>query len=184
MSSSTWRRIGYGASFVIVAGVAASVSYSHITDVAIHGHQSPLIAHLMPLSIDGLMLIATLAMAEDKAASRHPRGWARFSFWAGAAVSTAANVASTVVSFGWEPLGIATAAVAPLALLLAIEIVARPGKPKGVRTPAIPSTMEEMADLPDAPVSPAVVGGERKPYGPRKGDQYSERHTRRQRTGK
>ncbi len=65
---NTWRRLGYALSFLIVAGVAAVVSYGHIREVAVYGHQTDLVAHLIPLSIDGMMLIATLAMAEDKAA--------------------------------------------------------------------------------------------------------------------
>jgi len=193
---STWRRLGFGLSFLIVAGVAARVSYSHIRDVALYGHQLPLIAHLIPLSIDGMMLIATLAMAEDKAANRSPRGWARFSFWFGAAISTAANVAATVVEHGWDPLGIAVAAAAPLLLLLAIEIVARPGKTKvqpAIPQVVVPDTMAEMEseDFPEAPVSPAMTGAPQAPAKARKsqvdklvsGD-YSERHSRRLRRGK
>jgi len=125
----TWRRIGYVISFLIVAGVAAYVSFGHIFEVTVLAHQPLMLARAMPLSVDGLMLIATLAMAEDKAANRHPRGWARFGFWFGAGVSTAANVAATAVKYH-DPLSIAVAAFAPLALLLSIEIVARPGKPK------------------------------------------------------
>ena len=183
------RRIGYAASFLMVAGVAARVSYSHIRDVALFAHQPGEVALMLPLAVDGMMLIATLAMAEDKAANRNPRGWARFGFWFGAAISTAANVAATVVQHGWDPLSIAVAASAPLLLLLAIEIVAKPGKPKA--TPAIPAVVtvpETVAAitedaLPEAPVSPAI-SGTRSAYGPRKGDQYSERHDRRKRTGK
>jgi hypothetical protein len=129
-TAGKWRRAGYILSFLMVAGVAARVSYSHIRDVALYGHQPADAATLLPLAVDGMMLIATLAMAEDKAANRNPRGWARFGFWFGAVISTVANVSATVVKFGWEPLAIGIAALAPLLLLLAIEIVARPGKPK------------------------------------------------------
>ncbi len=175
--SNIWRRIGYAISFLIVAGVAAYVSYGHIAEVAVLGHQPPLLAKAMPLSVDGLMLIATLAMAEDKAANRHPRGWARFSFWFGAAISTAANIAATAVHYG-DPLSIAVAAWSPLALLLAIEIVARPGKSKeasveAVAVEQVPDTVAELESptLEEAPVSPAT-------------GQYSERHERRLRRGK
>jgi len=172
-----WRRIGYTMSFLIVAGVAAYVSYGHIAEVAVLGHQPDLLARVLPLSVDGLMLIATLAMAEDKAANRHPRGWARFSFWFGAAISTAANIAATAVKFG-DPLSIAVAAFAPIALLLAIEIVARPGKPKEaaivpIVVEQVPDTVAELESptLEEAPVSPAPA-------------KYSERHERRLRRGK
>lgn len=192
-----WRRIGYVLSFLTVAGVAARVSYSHIRDVALYGHQPSEVAVLLPLAVDGMMLIATLAMAEDKAANRHPRGWARAGFWFGAAISTAANVAATVVHHGWEPLAIGVAALAPLLMLWAIEIVARPGKPMSIpaTTEAAISVAElESPDLPEAPVSPAVPsapeaaakkrGKSRDQYGPRDGERYSERHDRRMRNGR
>jgi len=155
-----WRRLATALSFVLVAGVAAVVSYSHIRDVALYGHQLPLIAHLIPLSIDGMMLIATLAMAEDKAANRHPRGWARSGFWFGAAVSVACNVASVVVEYGVQWLAIGISGLAPVLLLWAIEIMARPGKPRKeapVKTQQAPETVAELAQpyYPDAPVSPA-----------------------------
>jgi hypothetical protein len=190
MSSATiFRRLGYGLSFLIVAGVAAVVSYTHIRDVAVLGHQPALVADLLPLSIDGLMLIATLAMAEDKAASRRPRPWARFGFWFGAAISVTANVASTAVTYP-GPLAIGVAAAAPLVLLVAVEIVSRPGKP---RTTSAISPRYELAELESpelaaAPVSPAVMASAmrdtRAPYGPRNGERYSERHERRQRNGR
>lgn len=174
-NKNIWRRIGYALSFLIVAGVAAYVSYGHIAEVTVLGHQAPLLAKAMPLSVDGLMLIATLAMAEDKAANRRPRGWARFSFWFGAAISTAANVAATAVHYG-VPLSIAVAAWSPLALLLAIEIVARPGKPRGepVVVEQVPDTVAEFESptLTEASVSPAPAR------------KYRERHDRRLRTGR
>lgn len=130
---SVWRRIGYVLSFLLVAGVAARVSYSHIRAVAVYAGQPGEVALLLPLAVDGMMLIATLAMAEDKAANRHPRGWARSGFWFGAIVSTVANISATVVQQGWRPISIGVAALAPVLLLWAIEIVARPGKPKETR---------------------------------------------------
>jgi hypothetical protein len=222
-STNKWRRAGYILSFLTVAGVAARVSYSHIRDVALYGHQPTEVALILPLAVDGMMLIATLAMAEDKAANRHPRGWARFGFWFGAVISTVANVAATVVAHGWEPLAIGIAALAPVLLLLAIEIVAKPGKSKDepksaaaipvadAQPPALPvvvapapveATVEaaisvaelDSPDLPQAPTSPAVAPaptapsrkrrGSRDPYGPRDGDEYSERHDRRLRNGR
>ena len=188
---SILRRIAFGASFVVVAGVAAVNSYDHMRAVALLGHQSQLLASTLPLSVDGLLIIATLAMSEDKANGRRPRGWARFAFWFGAAISVAANIAATAVHYG-DPLSIAVSAWPPVALLIAVEIMARPGKPaKAIpvapASPAISMAELESPDLPEAPVSPspaAISGKSRGEYGPRKGDQYSERHNRRRRTGK
>jgi hypothetical protein len=46
-------------------------------------------------------------------------------------------------------------------------------------TPGVTADEAASPDLPEAPVSPAVSGAPRKPYGPRNGEQYSERHDRR-----
>jgi len=183
-SNIRWRRIGLVISFLIVAGTAAVSSYTHIRDVALYGHQSSLVAHLLPLSIDGMLLIASIAMADDKANDRRPRGWARFGFWGGAAISTAANISATVVAWGVDPIGIFTAAIAPLVLLMSIEIVSRKGKPSPSLT--VPITTDISADDAVVPVSPAPAGTgkTRGDYGPRNGDDYSVRHERRRRTGK
>lgn len=175
--SKIGRRAGYSISFVLVAGVAAYVSYGHISEVAVLAHQPIALAKVLPLSVDGLMLIATLALAEDKAANRMPRPWARVTFWIGAAVSVAANIASTLVHYGPDVLALAVAGWAPIALLLAIEVVARPGKPKNEPAIAeeikVPDTVAEIedGDLAEAPTSPAP-------------QRYSERHERRLRRGK
>ena len=49
----------------VVAGFAAAVSYSHIYDLArLHG-QTVLDARLMPLSVDGLILAASLVQLHE-----------------------------------------------------------------------------------------------------------------------
>jgi len=125
----TARRVAYTLAIGFVAAVAAWNSYWHMYDVALLGHQAMWLAATLPLSVDGMLLVATLAMAEDKANGRKARGWARFAFWLGAVVSVCANVASTMVHHGMDPLSIAVAAWPPLALLVVVEIMARPGKP-------------------------------------------------------
>lgn len=167
------RRAAFGLSFLIVGGVAAVNSYEHMRDVALLGHQAELLASTLPLSVDGLLVIASLAMAEDKANGRQPRGWARFAFWFGAIVSLAANIASTAVHHG-DVLSIGVAAWPPIALLIAVEIMARPGRAKTVEREAIRLTPDEAvrpvaaveqltaAALP-APVSPAPAGMEMRP---------------------
>ena len=128
-----WSKIGRRTAYVLsigtVTGVAALASYTHQVDVATLAHQPGLLAHTLPLAVDGMLLVATLAMSEDKANGRRPRGWARFGFWFGAAVSVAANITSTLVHYG-DLLSIAVSAAAPLLLLITVEIMARPGKPR------------------------------------------------------
>jgi hypothetical protein len=77
-----------------------------------------------------MLLVASLAIAEDKAHARHPRGWARFAFWLGGSVSVSANIASVVVHYGLDPLSIAVSGWPPVALLVVVEIMAKPGRAK------------------------------------------------------
>jgi hypothetical protein len=47
----------------VVAGVAAVVSYGHMRDLLLSYGETALVAHLLPLSVDGLLLVASLALA-------------------------------------------------------------------------------------------------------------------------
>jgi hypothetical protein len=150
------RRIAFGTSFLVVAGVAAVNSYEHMRDVALLGHQTDVLASTLPLSVDGLLVIASLAMAEDKAQHRHPRTWARVAFWFGATISLVANIASTLVHHG-DPLSIGVAAWPPIALLIVTEILARPGKAKDEQMVPDPQALPVPQPPAAAPVSPGTV---------------------------
>lgn len=194
MNKLNGRRIAYTLSIGTVAGVAAFGSYSHMHDVAVLGHQAELLARALPLSVDGMLLVATLAMAEDKANHRYPRAWARFAFWLGAVVSVAANIAATAAHYG-DPLSIAVSIWPPVALLVVVEMMARPGRAKATTDAVVqlaaqvltPATMS----APSTVSAPAAVAA-RAPRvrtvtanvpatltNPRTGQPYSERHTRR-----
>jgi hypothetical protein len=149
------RRAAFGVSFVVVAGVAAVNSYEHMRDVALLGHQAMLLASTLPLSVDGLLVIASLAMAEDKAQHRHPRAWARVGFWFGAVISLAANIASTAYHYH-DPLSIGVAAWPPIALLIVTEIMARPGKLVQSPVPVTPVAQAPGLPVPVTP-EPAVA---------------------------
>lgn len=121
------RRIGYGTSLATVAGTAAYASYGHQRDVALMAHQAAELAAVLPLSVDGMMLVATLAIAEDKAQGRKPRTWARVALALGAIVSVAANITSTAVHYG-DALSIAVSAWSPIALFVVVEVMSKRGK--------------------------------------------------------
>ena len=155
MRLSYWtRRVAYVLSLGTVTSVAALASYSHQVDVALLAHQASLLAHTLPLSVDGMLVVATLAMSEDKAKGLHPRGWARFGFWLGAALSVTANVTATAVHYG-DAISIGGSVVAPVILLVCVEITARPGKPRKVGTSGAP------ADTVRVTPEPVVVEAER-----------------------
>lgn len=126
----TSRRTATVGAVSTVAGVAGYASYGHQYDVAIMAHQPTALAAVFPLSVDGMLLAASLAIAEDKANGRKPRTWALVAFWLGAAVSVAANIASVIVHWGLDPLAIAVSAWPPLALLITVEVLSRKGKPE------------------------------------------------------
>jgi hypothetical protein len=47
-----------------IAGIAAWVSYWHMVDVALAHGESPVAAHLLPISVDGLVAVAALTLRE------------------------------------------------------------------------------------------------------------------------
>lgn len=162
------RRIGFILGFGVVAGIAAWASYWHQVDLALLAHQPAKLANVLPLSVDGMLVVGAMAMADDIANNRKPRGWARFAFWLGATVSTLANITSTAVHYG-DLLSIVVSAWAPICFLVSVEIIRRKGKPQPVTavepTPEVRVTPEpvvqaaevvaaEVTRLP-VPVSPA-----------------------------
>ncbi|WP_083931934.1 DUF2637 domain-containing protein [Nocardiopsis salina] len=59
----------------VVAAVAAIVSYGHMRDLLLSYGETALVAHLLPLSVDGLLLVASLALASpDGTDQRHAHG--------------------------------------------------------------------------------------------------------------
>jgi DNA-binding transcriptional ArsR family regulator len=89
--------------------------------------QSPLLATLLPLSVDGLLLVATIALGDGR---RH-RGSAWLAFFVGVAASLAANVLATPGG----ALARVVSAWPAVALLLTVEVLARSGKAAPVAAP-------------------------------------------------
>jgi hypothetical protein len=149
-----------------VAAIAAIASYSHMENLA-HDHgQTALLSALMPVSVDGLMVVATVAIADG----RTHRWSAWFSFWLGVVASISANIlaarpdiVSRLIS-AWPS----------IALLAVVEMIARSGRavaaaeaPIGVKTqPSEPVTV------------PAAKSAPRKPAAPRKSLQTAKKVAR------
>jgi hypothetical protein len=107
---------------LMVAGVAAYSSYEHQRHFAAVGGADPAGAKLWPLSVDGLLLLASIGLLRaGPHASRRTRTvlWAAFAL--GIAVSLAANIAAAPV-LGWQP--VLVAGWPPVALRLAVELLA------------------------------------------------------------
>ncbi|SCG69702.1 Protein of unknown function [Micromonospora echinaurantiaca] len=108
----------------LVALVAGYASFTHIYDVAREAGERASVAAVLPLSIDGLILVGTLAMLDDKRNGRKPRLSARLAVAFGVVATLAANIASAQPTITAR----LVAAVSPVAFLLAVEVLSRRGK--------------------------------------------------------
>jgi hypothetical protein len=113
-----WVRRGCA---LVVAAVAAYSSYAHQRHFALVGGADQVSAALWPLSVDGLVVLASLGLVRAQASTTVR---ARLALWVafllGVAVSLAANIAAAPV-LSWQP--VLVAGWPPLALLLAVELV-------------------------------------------------------------
>jgi hypothetical protein len=117
-------RIIRNTSAATVAGIAAVASYAHMRELAVLHGQGELIASLVPISVDGMLVVATVAMHDDRISGRKVRPAAWVAFCTGVLASVTANVLaapddliSRIVS-AWPA----------VALLLVIEVLATGGR--------------------------------------------------------
>lgn len=113
-----WLRRGCA---LIVAAVAAYSSYEHQRDFALEGGADVVNAGLWPLSVDGLLLLATVGLFRSGRQSRRTRFVVWSAFLGCIAVSLAANIAAAP-TLTWQP--VLVAGWPPVALLLAVELLA------------------------------------------------------------
>jgi hypothetical protein len=119
-----------------VAGIAAWSSYHHMIDVALRYGERAEVAYALPISVDGMLVVASVAMVDDQRALRRIRPIARIAFTTGVAASVAANITAAQPSIGAR----IVAAWPALALLLVVELLGHPGRQAGRphRAPAQP----------------------------------------------
>lgn len=55
-----------------VAGVAGWISYWHMVEVALRGGESALSAHLLPVTVDAMMAVATVVLTHKPKPARRP----------------------------------------------------------------------------------------------------------------
>ncbi|WP_280883314.1 DUF2637 domain-containing protein [Streptomyces pseudovenezuelae] len=124
---------------LVVASVAAYASYVHQREFALQGGADGVSATLWPLSVDGLLLLATVGLLNSaRGAGRRARTVVWLAFLLGIAVSLAANVAAAP-ALEWKP--VLVAGWPPVALLLSVELLAhRLGGREGVESAGGPST--------------------------------------------
>jgi hypothetical protein len=135
-------RLSAAAAVIAVAAFAAVVSYSHIYDLGRAHGQSGTAARLLPLSVDGLILAASLVLLHEARAARGAPVLARCMLWLGVLATVAANVAYGA-RFG--PVGAIVSAWPAIAFVGAAEMLmgmVRRGRPAAA---AVPSSAEERA---------------------------------------
>jgi hypothetical protein len=107
---------------LVVAGVAAYASYVHQREFALQGGADGVSASLWPLSVDGLLLLATVGLLKPSSSGgRRGRYVVWLAFLLGIVVSLAANIAAAP-ALVWKP--VLVAGWPPVALLLSVELLA------------------------------------------------------------
>jgi hypothetical protein len=128
-----------------VAAFAAVVSYSHIYGLGRAHGQDGTAARLLPLSVDGLILAASLVLLHEARADRDAPRLARFMLWLGIAATIGANIA---FGAGYGLLGGLISAWPAVAFIGAVEIamqqVRRSRAPRAATSgPDVPGDVEE-----------------------------------------
>lgn len=129
------RRVASLAGTVAVTVIAAVASYDHMRELAERAGQPPLLAALLPLSVDGMILVATLALGDGRRS--------RWSAWLAFVLGVAASLAANVMVAAPDAVARVVSAWPAVALLLTVEVLARSGA-----APATPreGTADALAD--------------------------------------
>lgn len=127
-----------------VAAIAAWSSYSHMVHVALLYGERPEVAYALPCSVDGMLVVSTIIMVDDKRGANRVRPMARLAFAAGVIASIAANIAAAHPTIGARIVD----AWPALALLLVVEMLARP--PATAATESATSTNAHTVQPPPA----------------------------------
>jgi len=144
---------------LVVAIVAAYASYEHQRRFALAGGADPASAVLWPLSVDGLVILASIGLLSTRPDATARARWSvRVAFLLAVAVSLVANIAAAPV-LAWQP--IVVAGWPPVALLLSVELLAlRPRQQHDERTESDESAESAESGLrlvavSDRPTNPA-----------------------------
>lgn len=142
------RRVASIGSALVVAGIAFLASYSHMRGLALRYGQTEVIADLLPVSVDGMLVVATVALGDGR---RH-RWSAWVAFWTGVAASVVANVLAA------EPSAIARCISAwpAIAFLLVVEVITRGGRIRAREVDTQQDTQPDSEPVPAALPQPPI----------------------------
>ncbi len=121
------RRAASTGAALLVAAIAAYASYSHMRHLALAYGQDQAVATLLPVSVDGMLVVATVALGDG----RRRRWSAWLAFWTGVTASVIANILAA------EPSAIARCISAwpAVAFLLVVEVITRGARAGTLRVP-------------------------------------------------
>jgi hypothetical protein len=144
-----------------VAGFAAVVSYTHIYDLGRAHGQDGMPARLLPLSVDGLILAASLVLLHEARNGRDAPRLARVMLWLGIGATVGANIA---YGSGFGLLGAVISAWPAVAFIgsveLVMQLVRRARGPLAVHgVPAVPGVPADAVQAARAAYVASVAAG-------------------------
>lgn len=113
-----WVRVLAAVAVIVVAAVAAVASYAHMRTLGQRAGEAWR-ADLLPLSVDGLLVAASLVLMVRRRAGL-AAGWLP---WAGLGLGVAASLAANVAAASPTALGRVVAAWPPLAFAVSFELL-------------------------------------------------------------
>ena len=145
-----------------VAAFAAVVSYSHIYGLGRAHGQDGTAARLLPLSVDGLIMAASLVLLHEARNGRDAPRLARFMLWLGIAATIGANIA---YGAGYGLLGALISAWPAVAFIGSVEIamqqVRRARGPRvAISGPAVPDVAGDLEQAVRAAYAASVAAGQ------------------------
>ncbi len=145
-----------------VAAFAAVVSYSHIYGLGGAHGQDGTAARLLPLSVDGLILAASLVLLHEARNGRDAPGLARFMLWLGIGATIGANLA---YGAGYGLLGALISAWPAVAFIgtveIAMQLVRRARGPRAATSvPDVPEVPGDVEQAVRAAYAASVVAGQ------------------------
>lgn len=148
-----WSAIVSGLALVAVAGVAGVISYSHIYQLTLALHQPVLVARLMPIAVDGLVVVGSVVLLQSG-------GWLGWlGLGPGVVTSLFANVESGI---RYGLLSAAWAGIPAVAFALSSFMFERWAKSQvgGSRDAVAPAILPELVPAVDAVTDvPAPLNG-------------------------
>jgi Protein of unknown function (DUF2637) len=154
-------RIATASVVCAVAAVAAVVSYSHIYDLGRAHDQGGTAARLLPLSVDGLILAASLVLLHEARNDRSAPRLARLMLWLGISATIGANIA---YGARYGLVGAVISAWPAVAFIGSVEIamqqVRRARGPRPVTAaPAVPEVPGDVGQAVRAAYAASVAAG-------------------------